>query len=71
MFDEVKSFDGGIEAGYYYSNTDDFFPFTGAGWYDADLVYYALKCKLVKKQNILKQYKASDVLDVNNFQMFI
>jgi hypothetical protein len=36
VFDEVKSFDGSIEAGYYYINSDNFFPFKGAGWYDAD-----------------------------------
>ncbi len=45
VFDEVKSFDGYIEAGYYYINTDNFFPFMGAGWYDADLVHYAIQCK--------------------------
>ena len=71
VFDEVKSFDGNIEAGFYYINTDNFFPFKGAGWYDADLVYYAYQCKLIKKKNILQQYKASTILDVNNFTSFI
>ena len=71
VFDEVKSFDGNIEAGFYYINTDNFFPFKGAGWYDAELVYYAIKCKLIKKSNILKQYKASTVLNVDNFKVFI
>ncbi len=41
VFDEVKAFDGKSEAGFYYINTDNFFPFKGTGWYDADLVYYA------------------------------
>ena len=68
VFDEVKSFDGNIEAGFYYINTNNFFPFKGAGWYDADLVYYAYTCKLIKKRNILKQYKASTILDINNFE---
>ena len=68
VFDEVKPFDGKIEAGFYYINTDNFFPFKGSGWYDADLVYYAYKCKLIKKRNILKQYKASSILDINNFE---
>ena len=65
VFDKVKSFDGEIEAGYYYINTDHFFPYKGAGWFDADLVYYAFQCKLIKKKNISKQYKAGNVLDVN------
>ena len=57
VFDEVKDFDGDIEAGFYYINTDNFFPFKGAGWYDADLVYYAYKCKIIKKSNILNNIK--------------
>jgi hypothetical protein len=40
VFDEVKSFDGEIEAGFYHIDTDNFFPYKGAGWYDADLVHY-------------------------------
>ena len=71
VFDEVKSFDGDIEAGFYYVDTDNFFPFKGAGWYDADLVYYAYECKLIKKKNILLQYKSSTVLEVDNFKTFI
>jgi glyoxylase I family protein len=71
VFDEVKSFDGDIEAGFYYIETDNFFPFKGAGWYDADLVYYAYECKLIKKKNILLQYKSSTVLDIDNFKTFI
>ncbi len=50
MFDEVKPFDGEIEAGYYYINTDNFFPFTGAGRYNADLVFYAFQCKFIKRR---------------------
>ncbi len=40
VFDEVKAFDGENEAGFYYIETDDFFPFKGAGWYDADFINY-------------------------------
>jgi hypothetical protein len=50
VFDEVKSFDGDIEAGFYFIDTDNFFPFKGTGWYDADLVYYAYECKLIKRK---------------------
>ncbi len=50
VFNEVKSFDGDIEAGFYYIDTEFFFPFKGAGWYDADLVFYAYECKLSKKE---------------------
>jgi hypothetical protein len=58
VFDEVKSFDGEIEAGYYYINIENFFPLKGAGWYDADLVYYAFQCKLMEKEEyIISFYK--------------
>jgi hypothetical protein len=44
---EVKLFGGDIEAEFYssYINTYIFSPFKGAGWYDADLVYYGRQCK--------------------------
>ncbi len=61
VFDEVKSFDGEIETGFYYINTNNVFPFKGAGWYDADLVNYACECKIFKEKNILLQYKSSDI----------
>ncbi len=41
VFDKVKAFDDEIEAGFYYIETDNCYTFKGAGWYDADLVYYA------------------------------
>ena len=47
VFDEVKSFDGVIDAVFYYVETTNFFPFKGAGWYEAELVYYACKKKII------------------------
>ena len=71
VFDEVKNFDGKIEAGFYYIETDNYFPFKGAGWYDADLVYYAYEYKIIKESDIKKQYKSNLVLNVDNFKSFI
>ncbi len=71
VFDEVKPFDGDIKAGYYYIDTDHFFPCKGAGWYDADLVYYAYECKLIEQKDILLRCKSSTVLDIDNFKKFI
>jgi hypothetical protein len=51
--------------------TTNFFPFKGAGWYEAELVYYACKKKIIKQSNIIEQYKSSYSLDVNNFEQFI
>ncbi len=71
VFDEVKPYDGVIEAGFYYVETTNFFPFKGAGWYEAELVYYACNKKIIKQSNIIEQYKSSYSLDVNNFEQFI
>ena len=60
VFDEVKDFDGDNEAGFYYINTDNFFLFKGAGWYDADLVYYAYERKLIKRK--IYYYNINQVL---------
>lgn len=37
-----------VHAGFYI-NTNNFFPFQGAGWYDADLVYSACPCNRFKR----------------------
>ena len=67
VFDEGKSFDGEIEAGFYYIDTDNFFSIQRCKmvWYDADLVCYAYECKLMKEESILLQYKSSTVLDAD------
>jgi hypothetical protein len=71
VFDEVTPFDVEIEAGYFYIDTDNFFSFKGARWYDADLVFYACECKLIKTKNIFLQYKSSTVLAIDSFKNFI
>jgi hypothetical protein len=70
VFDEIKSFDGDIEAGLFYVDTYHCFPFKMAGWYDADLVYCAYECKLVKPKNNSLLFKSSTVLDLDNFKTF-
>ncbi len=60
VFDKVKSFDGEIEAGFYYIDTDNFFQYKRAGWYDADFVYYTYPCKIIKR--IIYYYNINQVL---------
>ncbi len=57
VFDKVKSF----EAGFYYIDTYNFFPFKGGGWYDADLVYYTYEYNLIVKRKIY-YYNINQVL---------
>ena len=71
VFDEIKPFDGKIEADFYYIETKNFFPFRGNGFYIADLIEYALNKKIIKMDQIKYQYKPSTVLPVYYFKKFI
>jgi hypothetical protein len=71
VFDEIKPFDGKIEAGYYYIETNNYFPFQGNGYYVADLIDYALNKNIIKLEDIKYQYKPSIVLPVKYFKKFI
>ena len=46
--DEVKPFDGTIDAGMYFIETDTCFPLKGNGWYYDDTVEKALNYNLIK-----------------------
>jgi len=71
VFDEIVPFDGKIEAGYYYVETENFFPFHGNGFYDADLIQFAINEKIIKLNQIKYQYKPSTVLPITYFKKFI
>jgi len=71
VFDEIKPFDGKIQAGYYYVETNNYFPFQGNGYYIADLIDYALNKNIIKLEDIKHQYKPSTVLPVKYFKKFI
>ncbi len=71
VFDEIQSFDGKIEAGYYYIETNNYFPFQGNGYYIADLIDYAVNKKIIKLEDIKYLYKPSMVLPVKYYKKFI
>ena len=71
IFDEVKPFDGEIKTGFYFIETKNFFPFKGNGWYDADLVFYALNSNIITCDDIKFQYKSVQELKPKYFKKFI
>lgn len=71
IFDEVTKFDGTIETGFYFVETNKFFPFRYNGWYDADLVYYGVESGIISKDNIKYQYKPSQEMEPKYFKKFI
>ena len=70
-FDEVKPFDGKLKAGRYNVETDNYIPFHGDGWYDANLVTYALEEKIITLEQIKYQLIPSMVLERNYFRQFV
>ena len=69
--DEVKPFDGTIDAGMYCIETDNCFPLRGNGWYYDDTVEKALNYNLIKTENIKYQLKASYTLKQHHFEQFV
>ena len=69
--DEVKPFDGTIDAGMYFIETDNCFPLKGNGWYYDDTIEKALNYNLIKKVNIKYQLKASYTLQQHHFKQFV
>jgi hypothetical protein len=69
--DEVKHFDGVIDTGLYYVETNNYFPLKGNGWYFDDTVEKAIKYKLINQENIIYQLKPSFTLKPNHFEGFI
>ncbi len=56
VFDEIKPFDGKTEAaGYYYVETNNYFPIQSNGYYIADLIDYALNKNFIKLEDIKHQ----------------
>ena len=71
VFDEIEPFDGTIKTGYYYVETDNFFPFRGNGAYDADLIQGGLDEHIIKLSQIKYRYIPSVVLPIDYFKKFI
>ena len=71
VFDEVKTFDGLLEAGFFYVETNNFFPYRGNGYYDADLVAYGVESRIISIDDIKYQYKSSRSLPTNYFNKFV
>ena len=69
--DEVKRFDGVIDTGLYYVETNNYFPLKGNGWYFDDTVEKAIKYKLINQENIIYQLNPSFTLKPNHFEGFV
>ena len=76
VFDEVKPFDGKLEAGYYFvevPHTNQHFDIfsRGNGWYEAEMVAYGVENDIIDPEYIKYMYKPSTVLPADYFKDFI
>ncbi len=69
--DEVELFDGDIETGLYFINTERGYPMRGNGWYWDGFVSRALDDNIINKSDIIYQIKAMKHLPSNHFQQFV
>jgi len=69
--DEVKIFDGRIDTGRYYIETDENFMLGGNGWYADIVVEKAVNYGVIDLEDIKLQIKSSIVLKSNHFEDFV
>ena len=60
-----------IKTGFYYIETNNFMPFRGNGWYDADLIYYGLQENIISSDDIKQQYIPKTFYKNNHFLKFV
>ena len=69
--DEVEPYDGKIDTGRYWVDTNETFALEGNGWYCDSVVEKALKYKLITPENIKFQLKATMSLKPYHFKEFV
>jgi len=71
VLDNWEKFDGKIEDGNYYVETEQYFPFRGNGIYNRALVEFGIENRLISKSNIKMQFKSSITLKDDYFKPFV
>jgi hypothetical protein len=67
VLDNWEPFDGKIEDGHYYVETDNYLPFHKNGEYSRPVVEYGLKEGIITLDDIKRQYKPSSVIGSDYF----
>ena len=71
VLDNWEPFNGKIEDGIYYVETDNYFPFHKNGEYSRPLVEYGLNCGIITLENIKYQFIPSSIIKNDYFRNFI
>lgn len=71
VLDDVEIFDGKLETGFYYIETENTFPLRQNGFYSYPLVKYCLDENLIETKNIKYQLKPSFHIESDYFKDFV
>ena len=71
VLDNCEPFDGELEDGHYYIETDNYGLSHKNGIYSRPIVEYGLEIGIITLENIKQQFKPSSVIDNKYFQNFI
>ena len=69
--DEAQPYDGKIETGMYFIETENCRPLKGNGWYWDIIVWKSLNYGLIDHEDIKYQVKSSSVLPKSHFEQFV
>lgn len=71
VMDMPEKFDGQIRTGFYYVETDQYFPMRGTRWYSEPMIRYALEEGLISKNDIKAQFIPGLTVAHDHYNSFI
>jgi len=71
VLDDIEKFDGKLETGFYYLETDNTFPLRKNGFYSYPIVSYCLKENIINTSDIKYQFKSSFKIEADYFNGFV
>jgi len=71
VLDSWNKFNGVLEDGNYYVETDNYFPFRGNGVYNLAMVQYGISEKIITLDNVIYEFKCSTTVKDDYFKGFV
>ena len=71
VFDKVEEYNGVVDCGVYYTESENYLPLHGNGWYYHNMMIYCLKEGIINQGNIKFKTKSSLTIKPNYFNKFI
>ena len=71
VFDKVEEYNGVVDCGVYFVESDNYLPLHGNGWYYHNMINYCLEEGIIKHEDIKFKIKSSLTIKPNYFNKFI